>query len=264
MTNPASDHPQFYLTAPSTCPYLEGREERKVFTHLVGERAAPLNNILTHAGFRRSQNIAYRPACEGCHACVSVRTLVDQFEWTRGFRRILKANSDVISTERPPQATGEQYALFRDYLSDRHADGGMADMSAGDFSMMIGDTHVNTMVVEYRLRDPDSGITGRSNGPLIASVLVDALEDGLSLVYSFYDTDLSPQRSLGTYIILDQILRTKKRGLPYLYLGYWVDGSSKMHYKTRFLPQEHLMAGGWFTYNATSQHNEARRLLRKA
>jgi arginine-tRNA-protein transferase len=242
LTRKPHDNPQFYLTAPSSCPYLPDRVERKVFTHVVGERATSLNNTLTHAGFRRSQNIAYRPACEGCSACVSVRT------------------QDIIGIEQPPQATSEQYALFRQYLDERHADGGMADMSVADFSLMIGDTHVNTMIVEYRLRDVDSGITGRSRGALLASVLVDVLEDGLSLVYSFYDTQASPQRSLGTYIILDQINRARKHGLPYLYLGYWVNGSPKMHYKTRFLPQEHLMSGGWITYHPHAMRSEPQRL----
>ena len=102
VTQHSRDTPQFYLTAPSPCPYLGGKEERKVFTHLVGERAGELNNILTHGGFRRSQSIAYRPACEGCRACVSVRVVAEDFRPTRGMRRIVKRNDDITAEMRSP------------------------------------------------------------------------------------------------------------------------------------------------------------------
>jgi arginine-tRNA-protein transferase len=240
----ATDTPQFYLTAPAPCPYLPGRAERKVFTHLVGDRAAALNDILTQGGFRRSQNIAYRPACEGCRACVSVRTSVDRFEMTKGFRRVLRENSDIIGNQTPAAPSSEQYSLFRDYLDERHAEGGMADMTVVDYAMMVGDSHVDTQVIEYRFRGPDSGITGRGEGPLIATALTDVLADGLSMVYSFFDPRYA-ERSLGTFMILDHISRARKLGLPYVYLGYWVEGSRKMDYKRRFQPQEHLMARGW-------------------
>ena len=239
-----TDTPQFYLTAPAPCPYLSGRAERKVFTHLVGDRAPTLNDILTQGGFRRSQNIAYRPACDGCRACISVRAVVDGFEMTQGFRRVLKRNSDILGAEMPASPTSEQYSLFRDYLDERHAEGGMADMTVVDYAMMVGDSHVDTSVVEYRFRGPDSGITGRGEGPLIATALTDVLGDGLSMVYSFFDPRYA-DRSLGTFMILDHISRARKLGLPYVYLGYWVDGSRKMGYKRRFQPQEHLMARGW-------------------
>ena len=239
-----TDTPQFYLTAPAPCPYLPGRAERKVFTHLVGERAAALNDILTQGGFRRSQNIAYRPACEGCRACVSVRTSVDRFEMTKGFRRVLRENSDIIGNQTPAAPSSEQYSLFRDYLDERHAEGGMADMTVVDYAMMVGDSHVDTQVIEYRFRGPDSGITGRGEGPLVATALTDVLADGLSMVYSFFDPRYA-ERSLGTFMILDHINRARKLGLPYVYLGYWVEGSRKMDYKRRFQPQEHLMARGW-------------------
>jgi arginine-tRNA-protein transferase len=244
MTKHSTDTPQFYLTAPAPCPYLPGRAERKVFTHLVGDRAATLNDILTQGGFRRSQNIAYRPACEGCRACVSVRTVVDGLELTRSFQRVMRRNSDIIGAEMPASPSSEQYSLFRDYLDERHAEGGMADMTVVDYAMMVGDSHVDTTVVEYRFRGPDSGITGRGEGPLVATALTDVLADGLSMVYSFFDPRYA-ERSLGTYMILDHITRARKLGLPYVYLGYWVDGSRKMGYKRRFQPQEHLMARGW-------------------
>ncbi len=244
MTQHSRDTPQFYLTAPSPCPYLGGKEERKVFTHLVGERAGELNDILTHGGFRRSQSIAYRPACEACRACVSVRVISADFRPTRSMRRILDRNSDMVGEMRVAVPTSEQYSVFRGYLDSRHRDGGMADMTVLDYAMMVEDSHVETRIVEYRRQGPDSFITGRGAGDLIAVALTDVLGDGLSMVYSFFDPDQA-DRSLGTFMILDHISRARRMGLPYVYLGYWVRGSRKMDYKSRFLPQERLSPEGW-------------------
>lgn len=244
MSELGRDTPQFYLTAPTACPYLAGKHERKVFTHLVGDKASALNDILTQGGFRRSQNIAYRPACEACKACISVRVKVDEFRYSRTFKRLWRRNRDMIGEEMPPQPSSDQYALFRDYLDARHAEGGMAEMSVLDYAMMVEDTHVETRVIEYRTRGPDSTLTGRGTGPLIAVALTDVLSDGLSMVYSYFDPAYT-DRSLGTFMILDHIERARRAGLPYVYLGYWVKGSSKMGYKIRFLPQEHLTGAGW-------------------
>jgi arginine-tRNA-protein transferase len=244
ITRQQTESPQFYLTAPSPCPYLPGQAERKVFTHLVGERAAALNDILTQGGFRRSQNIAYRPACEGCRACISVRVVADRFASSRSFARVLKRNRDLIGAEVAASPSSEQYSLFRRYLDARHAEGGMADMTVLDYAMMVEDTHVDTTIVEYRFRGPDTAINGRGEGPLIATALTDVLSDGLSMVYSFFDPDYD-DRSLGTFLILDHIRRARRKGLPYVYLGYWVPGSRKMGYKARFQPQEHLGPRGW-------------------
>ena len=239
MTQHSRDTPQFYLTAPSACPYLPGQEERKVFTHLVGERAGELNDLLTHGGFRRSQSIAYRPACEHCRACVSIRVIAADFEPTRSMRRIAERNADIVGEMRSADPTSEQYSVFRAYLDSRHHDGGMADMTVLDYAMMVEDSHVTTKMVEYRLR----GTEGRP-GDLLAVGLTDVLGDGLSMVYSFYEPDAA-DRSLGTLMILDHIARARRMGLAYVYLGYWVRGSRKMDYKGRFLPQERLMAEGW-------------------
>jgi arginine-tRNA-protein transferase len=249
MTQHSRDTPQFYLTAPSPCPYLPGQEERKVFTHLVGRRATELNDLLTHGGFRRSQSIAYRPACETCRACISVRVVVNDFVPTRGMRRVAARNADLIGNERAPGPSSEQYSIFRAYLDARHRDGGMADMSVLDYAMMIEDSHVTTRVIEYRQRSPDSGFTRRGSGPLLAVALTDVLSDGLSMVYSFFDPALA-SRSLGTLMILDHIERARQMRLPYIYLGYWVDGSRKMDYKSRFLPQERLLSGGWTRFES--------------
>jgi leucyl-tRNA---protein transferase len=249
MTQLSRNTPQFYLTAPAPCPYLPGKFERKVFTHLVGENAPALNDMLSQGGFRRSQNIAYRPACEACKACVSVRVSAGEFEPSRSQRRVWKRNADLIGEELPPQPSADQYALFRDYLEARHAEGGMADMTVLDYAMMVEDTYVDTNIVEYRFRGPDSAITRRGGGSLAAVTLTDVLSDGLSMVYSFYDPNLH-DRSLGTYMIIDHIERARKLGLPYLYLGYWVRGSTKMGYKSRFLPQEQLHGSGWVRIEA--------------
>ena len=247
MTRHSRDTPQFYLTAPSPCPYLSGQEERKVFTHLVGERAAELNDLLTHGGFRRSQSIAYRPACETCRACVSVRVVVEEFRPSRSMRRVLDRNTDLVGEMRVPMPSSEQYSVFRAYLDSRHRDGGMADMTVLDYAMMVEDSHVETRVVEYRSQ-PARGRGGSGTGPLLGVALTDLLSDGLSMVYSFFEPEAA-NRSVGTFMILDHIARARRLGLRYVYLGYWVKGSKKMDYKGRFLPQERLMADGWTRFD---------------
>ena len=239
LTSEPRDPPQFYLTSPAPCPYLPGKEERKVFTHLVGRRAGRLNDALTHSGFRRSQTIAYRPACENCKGCVSVRILCDEFSPGRSLKKILAHNADVIGAMGLSRADSDQFGLFRAYLDSRHSDGGMADMTMLDYAMMVEDSHVESRLASYRLRDQDS-----AQGPLVACCLTDVLDDGLSMVYSFYDPNLAG-RSLGAYMILEHIARAKAMGLPHLYLGYWVSGSKKMDYKAHYLPQERLTNEGW-------------------
>lgn len=241
MTKEPRDAPQFYLTSPAPCPYLPGRAERKVFTHLIGLRAPALNDTLTQSGFRRSQTIAYRPACEQCRACVSVRVVIDEFVQSRTQKRIARRNPKIAGEGRPARATPEQFALFRRYVGARHADGGMADMNMVDYQMMIEDSHVDTRLIEYRYA-PDA--PGGDADRLVACCLTDRLADGLSMVYSFYDPDFEA-RSLGSFMILDHMRRARAAGLPHLYLGYWVEGSRKMDYKARFLPQERLGTEGW-------------------
>jgi arginyl-tRNA--protein-N-Asp/Glu arginylyltransferase len=244
MTHQPTQSPQFFLTAPSPCPYIEGEFERKVFTHLVGDKAPEMNDLLTQGGFRRSQNIAYRPACETCRACVSVRILANEFQPTKNMKRVSARNADLIGAEHKAEPSSEQYSLFRTYLDARHKRGGMSDMTVLDYAMMVEDTHVDTRVIEYRRRGPDSFITGKGQGELIAVALSDRMGDGLSMVYSFFHPDME-YRSLGTFMILDHIQRARALGLPHVYLGYWVNGSRKMGYKVRFKPQEHLGPQGW-------------------
>jgi leucyl-tRNA---protein transferase len=210
-----------------------------VFTHLPLSDGAAINDALTQIGFRRSQNIAYRPACERCDACVSARIPASDYPFSRSERRVLERNGDLSRHLVEAEATMEQFDLLRRYLLTRHAEGGMADMTWPDYVAMVEDTSARTHLIEYRLGGKDRG-----PGDLVACVLVDVLGDGLSLVYSFYDPTM-PRRSLGSFMILDHVVQAHTSGLPYVYLGYWVSGSPKMDYKARFNPIEVLRPDGW-------------------
>jgi arginine-tRNA-protein transferase len=250
--------PQFYVTAPQPCPYLHGRAERKLFTALHGENAAELNNALSRQGFRRSQNVLYRPSCESCTACMSARIRVADFTPSRTQRKLMRRNAELRRLSTSAWATEEQYELFRHYLDHRHADGGMADMDIFEFAAMIEETPVKSRVIEYRGprsigQDPkDEEPAGEDH--LAAVCLTDLLDDGLSLVYSFYDPDLGAA-SLGSHIILDHIELARSSGLPYVYLGYWVPGSRKMDYKARFSALEIYKGGVWQNIGDPDSHN---------
>ena len=248
MSEQQKHFPEFYVTAPQPCPYLQGRFERKLFTHLTHDKSPALVDNLLKGGFRRSQNIAYMPYCEGCQACISVRVLVDDFKPGRSFRRVADANRDLVARRLESTPTSEQYSLFRAYIDARHADGCMADMTVLDYAMMVEDSVIDTFVTEYRLNpqptaSPSAPRT-RERQPLLAMALCDRLSDGISMVYSFYEPEAA-RRGLGTYMILDHIDYVRRLGLPYLYLGYWIQGSPKMSYKRRFQPQEQLTGNGW-------------------
>ncbi|MBK0398924.1 arginyltransferase [Limibaculum sp. M0105] len=230
---------QFYLTAPQPCAYLSGREERKVFTTLQGTNAVAVNNALSLRGFRRSQSVIYRPACVGCSACMSIRIPVDAFRPSRAQRRTISRNADLERRTCEAWATETQFRLFRRYLDSRHADGGMADMDAFDYASMVDETPVNSTVVEYCRPDPASGATS-----LLAACLSDILADGLSMVYSFFEPG-ETARSLGSYMILDHINLAREMGLPFVYLGYWVSESPKMHYKVGYRPFELCDGTNW-------------------
>ncbi|MFN3642355.1 MAG: arginyltransferase [Gemmobacter sp.] len=244
--------PQFYVTAPQPCPYLDGRMERKLFTALQGDQAERLNDALSKQGFRRSQNVLYRPSCAECSACLSARIRVADFRPSRTQRRTLRKNALLRRNATSPWATEEQFALFRRYLDSRHADGGMADMDVFEFSAMIEETPIRSRVVEYS-RPPREGERGR---PLAAVCLTDILDDGLSMVYSFYDPALV-HHSLGTWIILDHIAIAREAGLPYVYLGYWVPGSRKMGYKAQFDAVEIYKGGRWQPIGDPATHSAA-------
>ena len=224
----------FYTTAPLPCPYLPGRTERKIVTELSGTEAEALHERLSRAGFRRSHNIAYAPVCPGCQACVPIRVVSEDFAPDRTQRRILRANADLTISEMPARATAEQFTLFQRYQKTRHADGDMAAMGYYDYRAMIEDTPISTGILEFR----------DARDRLLGACLTDWLADGLSAVYSFFDTE-EDKRSLGTFAVLWLIGRARSLGLPYVYLGYWVPESRKMAYKARFRPSEILMSGAW-------------------
>ena len=235
MSRPFDPHRlQFYMTIPSPCPYLPGRLERKLFTQLDPFAGPQLNDYLTHAGFRRSQNVIYRPACETCSACRSLRVAARDFMPSRNMRKVIKRNADLTRAVEEAYATREQFTLLQTYLHNRHPDGGMTDMDFRRYEMMVEECASSTEVIEYR----------NAEGSLIACVLVDGLSDGFSMVYSFFDPRCS-SRSLGNFMILDQIARVREASLSYLYLGYWVPGSPKMDYKARYRPCEVLGPNGW-------------------
>ena len=235
MTQPFDPNSlQFYLTIPSPCPYLPGRMERKIFTQLDPLSGPYLNNYLTHAGFRRSQNVIYRPACENCRECKSLRIRTTEFKLSKNSKRLLKKNEAISRSNLESIATPEQFDLLQRYLNTRHAGGGMSDMDFVRYEMMVEECSAETYILEYR----------DSTGTLIACVLIDQLLDGLSMVYSFFDPE-EHKRSLGNLMILDHIQRCRDLDLPYLYLGYWVQGSPKMDYKARFRPYEILGPQGW-------------------
>jgi arginyl-tRNA--protein-N-Asp/Glu arginylyltransferase len=240
----------FYVTAPQPCPYLEGRSERKLFTALQGENAERLNDMLSKQGFRRSQNVLYRPSCSECSACLSARIRVADFRPNKAQRRSLRRNGHLKREATSPWATEDQYGLFRRYLDSRHSDGGMADMDIFEFAAMIEETPIRSRVVEYTA---PPGVEG-DNRRLVGVCLTDVLDDGLSLVYSFYEPDLTPD-SLGTFIILDHVEIARRAGLPYVYLGYWVPGSRKMDYKSRFSALEIYKGGRWVAIGDPAQHS---------
>ena len=225
----------FYLSRPAPCPYLPGREEQMVFTDLASaDDPAALHDQLSRAGFRRSQAIAYKPNCRGCGACVPVRVPVAGFEPTRSQRRLARRNDDVTGRELPPVALSEHFQLFRRYIRSRHGDGGMAGMSFDDYRAMVQESPVSTRLVEFR----------DGAGALYGVCLTDALDDGLSLVYSYFEPEREAD-SPGSFIITWHIAEARRRGLPFVYLGYWIDGSRKMAYKVRFRPAETLGPEGW-------------------
>ncbi|WNO54829.1 arginyltransferase [Stakelama saccharophila] len=232
--------PRFFVTSPAPCPYLPGRQERKVFTELTGPHAGELNDALGRIGFRRSQSVAYRPSCAGCSACRSVRIVADAFTANTTQRKLLRRNADLEISACRPWATDEQFQLLRRYLDARHPGGGMATMDEGDYADMVEHSPVSSYVIEYREPSDDE-----KPGRLIGACITDQQADGLSMIYSFFDASEDARPSLGTFIILDHIMRARGAGLPYVYLGYWVKGSARMAYKTRYKPIEILGPNGW-------------------
>jgi arginine-tRNA-protein transferase len=224
----------FHVLPETPCPYLPGKRERKLFTDLTGPGGRRLYDRLSQGGFRRSHRFAYRPACQGCNACVPVRIRVADFTAGRSLRRLAKRNEDLAAEERPARATLEQYRLFDRYIARRHGDGDMATMSYADFQAMVEETVLDTRLIEFR----------SDKGRLMGAALIDWLEDGPSAVYSFFAPEV-PERSLGSFMVLWLVEESRRRALPYVYLGYWIAETRKMAYKARFRPLEGLGRQGW-------------------
>ncbi|MFO1075042.1 MAG: arginyltransferase [Geminicoccaceae bacterium] len=231
--NPARLH-RFYTTDLAPCPYLPDRQERRLVALAEAPAESERLDLLTEAGFRRSQGFLYKPACPGCRACVPVRIVVAGFTLSRGFRKVIRRNADLAWREVPASATEEQFVLFQRYLRHRHRDGGMARMDQDAYREMVELAPPATRLVEFR--DPQGRLVGVS--------LTDRLRSGLSGVYKFFAPELEP-RSPGTFIILWHVERARALGLPYVYLGYWIAQSRKMAYKARFAPLERLDGPRW-------------------
>ena len=232
--------PQFFFTTvPLPCPYLPERLERKLVTELSGPGAENLHEALARSGFRRSHSIAYAPACPGCKACVPVRVVVPEFKRQRTMARLWKQNQDLVAIKVPARATTEQYELFARYQQSRHTGSDMALMGFYEYSAMVEDSPIDTFMVEFRDR----------SGELVAVCLTDRTSDGLSAVYSFFETE-SLRAGLGNYVVLWLIDQAQRLQLPYVYLGYWIADSAKMAYKARFQPLECLGPEGWTRLNA--------------
>ncbi len=240
MTIERRNFPQFFITAPAPCPYLGGMLERKVFTHLIGQDALRSTTRCRRAGFAAARTSPIgRPVMDAVPVFRSECLSTNSDCREASAEPWLRISTCRRSHERPklPPNNIPCFAAISMRATD---DGGMADMTVLDFAAMVDESFVDTRIVEYRLSPG-----GREEREaLVAAVLFDVLDDGLSLIYSFFDPDLE-ERSLGTYVILDSIHRAQRMGLSYVYLGYWVKGSSKMAYKARFLPQERLMRDGW-------------------
>jgi leucyl-tRNA---protein transferase len=227
---------QFYLSGPLPCPYLPGQIERKLFTRLAGDASdAEVNAMLTRAGFRRSHDVAYRPACEACDACIPVRVPVRAFTPSRSLKRVAALNRDLtLEIADVRAAAEEQYGIFMAYQRARHPDSEMARMTRFEFDAMLregaSDTHL------YQLRTPAGALAG--------GMIADRTGDGVSAVYSFFAPG-EARRSLGAHLILTLIGEMKRENLPHVYLGYWIAGARKMAYKARFRPLQALGPGGW-------------------
>ncbi|MDE2030416.1 MAG: arginyltransferase [Alphaproteobacteria bacterium] len=227
---------RFYLSGPAPCPYLPAQIERKLFTRLSGDAAADkeINAALCRAGFRRSHDIVYRPACSACNACIPVRVPVRLLHLSRSQKRTAARNRDLVLTRIAPEPTDELSDLFFAYQRTRHGDSDMARMTRDDFDAMLREGQADTHL--YLLRDEAGALKG--------CMIADSVGDGLSALYSFFDPE-EPKRSLGTQLILSLVDAAQERALPFVYLGYWIAQSRKMAYKSHFRPLQYLGPHGW-------------------
>lgn len=240
MTGPreGSGELRLFLTPEHPCSYLPGQLARTLFPDPETPMDGRLYGGLINLGFRRSGNFVYRPECGACRACVPVRVPVADFRPRRRHRRILKRNRDLRVTGAEPRFSEEHYALFRRYIDARHGDGDMHDTSEAQYRKFLLSDWCDTRFFEFR-----------TGGRLLAVAVTDLLPGGLSSFYTFFEPD-EAERSLGTLSILWQIAETGHRGLPWLYLGYWIAECRKMAYKADFRPIEMFIGGRWIGFGA--------------
>ncbi|MCY4660715.1 MAG: arginyltransferase [Acidobacteria bacterium] len=234
MTPPPSpERPRHFLVIPHRCVYFGDRDARSQVLHPVEPRSPAAYSDLARSGFRRSGADLYRPRCETCEACVPTRVAVERFRWGRRFRRVLKKNADLTVGTQPASPDPAGLRLYDRYIRGRHADGEMYPPSPGQLLSMVRTRWAGTFFLNARL-----------DGRLVATAVTDTLDDGLAAVYTFFDPDLA-DRSLGVFAILQQVEECRRRGLPYLYLGFWIAESAKMRYKIEYQPAQLLIDGRW-------------------
>ncbi len=234
---------QLYLTAPYPCSYLADLEARSQVATPAFLITTPIYSKLVRHGFRRSGTFTYRPRCDTCRQCVPARVVVADFKASRSQRRSWKRHHDLQVHILPLQDKAEYFDLYRRYQQTRHAEGGMKDDDPEQYRNFLLQSHVDSLLVEFREGDALRMVS-----------IVDVLEDGLSAVYTFYDTEIA-NASYGTFNVLWQIELCRKLGLPFLYLGYWIRDSQKMAYKAKFQPLQGLQDDEWRPI-APTQRNE--------
>ncbi|MDN3526095.1 arginyltransferase [Halomonas sabkhae] len=226
---------RFYLTVPHACSYLEGREATTLFLDPQQSPGESVYDALTLLGFRRSGQHLYRPHCENCSACVSVRVPVEEFSPSRTQRKLRTRNADLSEHVRPATFDAEHYSLYAHYIRTRHRDGDMYPPSYDQYRTFLNLDQDYARLLELRLGDR-----------LLAVSAFDQLQHGLSAIYTFFDpASQFDRRSLGTYAVLCLIERARRLGLPHVYLGYWIQESRKMAYKQNFRPLERLDGRHW-------------------
>lgn len=224
---------RLFLTQPQPCGYLPEQHSQSLCIDPLIPLDDRLLGALSRQGFRRSGSLVYRPHCQDCSACVPVRIPVHDFQPSRSQRRTWQRGQRLSVSEHSPALTDEHYQLYDRYIRARHADGSMFPPSPAQFKDFLAQTLPFSRFFEFRL-----------NGVLKAVAVTDLLPDGLSAVYSFYAPD-DQYFSLGRYTVLWQVEESRRRGLPYLYLGYWIAASRKMNYKTDYRPLEGYQEERW-------------------